>query len=317
MLGVSHKKLSGWYLQLAQQLGVGASLIEALGTTSGVPSRDRMDLADALSRGESLPEVLERAPAWWPNEDRIILSVASKSGRMVESLYLLSRKHQELARQAGHAVAASVYPMFILHFAVFILPLPELIMGSAEAYFRQVLSVIIPLWAGIGLVVIGAKRRASWLGWIAGLVPGLRGYRKARALSDLCFTLEGLIAAGETVPRAWELAGASAGTNTLRRCARRVAGHARKGRPPGEALQREKTLPRDFVALYTVGEKSGRLEENLRGLATNYQEKAHSSLATVAFWYPKALFIVIAAWLAVRIITFYSELYEEMDPHLF
>ncbi len=317
VLGVSHKKLSSWYLQLAQQLAAGTTLTEALANASGVPSRDSLEMIEELSRGVSLPETLERAPGWWPRDDRVILAAAARSGRMVPSLYLLSQKHKDLARHSAHAMGAAVYPLFVLHFAVLILPLPELIMGSAEVYARQVISVLLPLWLLIGLFVVAARKRSACLGFALGFVPGLRGYRRARALADFCFTLEGLISAGESYSGAWEQAGSSAEHRVIRRCAARVAEVAKQGRAPGEALQRERALPGNFISLYTVGEKSGRLEENLRELANHFQEEAQGKLAAASFWYPKLLFIVIAAWLAVKILSFYTGLYEQMDPLLF
>ena len=63
-MSLSHKKLSGWYLQISQSLDAGLPLTEALDLAKGPPAQDVARIVSELKAGKSVDDVLAQAPKW-------------------------------------------------------------------------------------------------------------------------------------------------------------------------------------------------------------------------------------------------------------
>ncbi len=302
-MAVSNKKLSRWYRELSQQLRAGFPLPRALESAGGIPIRDRRRFAERLRAGEPVDSVLAAAPRWMPEVDRFVLSSAAQSGRLSETLLVLSEQHAHAGRQAARALSGAIYPLFLVHFAILVLPLQLLIMESVSAYLRAVMPLLIPLWLVLGVVAWAAMRRHRWLGFLMRWIPLLRGYLKNRAIADLTLTLRAYLVAGETISVAWFGAARACGDRGLRKLGMKIAEEAQRGISPGEQLNGVRRLPEEFIALYQSGELSGQLDENLDHLWEMYSERATAKLLSASFWYPKVLLILVAllvAWMIIR-----------------
>lgn len=304
-MAVSGKVLSRWYRVLAQNLRAGFPLQKAMLSGVGPPVRDRKRMVDRLAAGDSLEEVLHNAPKWLPEPDRHIISAAAKTGRLPEGLKVLSEKHAFAAQQRAQAIGAVIYPLFVIHFGCLLVPLRLLIMESAEAYFRVEAMLLGPLWVIMLLIYWGARQRHRWLQLLLRMIPLLRGYIRNRSVADLCFTLGAYLAAGDNVDTAWEGAGKASGERKLARLSEKVAVAAKQGTQPSQILGESRRLPEEFIALYSTGEETGQLEENVYHLGTIFAERASARLQQAGFWYPKLLMVLVAAGVGYVVITSY------------
>lgn len=314
-MAVLNKNLARWYREVSQHLRAGLPLPRALEKAGGVPVRDRRRMAEQLLAGDPIDVVLERARPWLPEVDRCILSSAAQSGQMVETLRVLAETRSFAASQTAQAIAATIYPLFLIHFAVLIVPLYLLISESVEAYLAFVVPIILPVWVLIVFLIWSVVRRHRWVRAVMRLIPLLRGYTRNRSLADLCFTLRAYISAGETIDIAWFGAARTSADRRLRRLGEMISNQARLGIPPGEQIGVGAILPEDFVSLYQTGEQSGQLDENLHHLWMLYSDRAAGNLRSASFWYPKFLIIAVAigiGYIVVRAYAAHFETYMEL-----
>lgn len=311
-MAVLNKNLARWYREVSQHLTAGIPLPRALETAGGVPARDRRRMAAQLLAGDPLDTVLERARGWLPEVDRNVLAAAAHSGQLVETLRVLSSQRGFASRQAGKAAGAVVYPLFVMHVAILILPIFIVGIEDPPAYLRMILYMIVPLWLIIISLLWSVRRRYRWVGAIMRLMPLLRGYRQSRALADICFTLRAYLAAGETIDVAWFGAARASGDRRLQRLGETIAEKARLGTPPSKEIGQTRHLPEEFISLYQAGELTGQLEENLDHLWGLYDERAANKLTAASFWYPMLLVLAVAISIGYFIITAYAAYLESI-----
>ncbi|MEZ5274804.1 MAG: type II secretion system F family protein [Opitutaceae bacterium] len=313
MSSSSHGTLARWYLSLSRHLDAGLSLVQGIRTIEGPPRRDRERLADNLASGNGLDSVLGAAPSWLSETDRQLISAGHGSGNLPEILRQLAGQHQSKQRAIRAVIGACVYPLFVLHFAVLVLPAGQLMTGSPVDYFRSVFNLLVPLWAVITLLVIGVRARIRILEGLGDWLPGIRGYRRYGAFRDICLVLRAFLSAGCRLDEAWYGACAATGRRRYIAAGVRCAATVQAGSPPSSVLGELGLFPPEFVEVYRTGEETGKLEESLRYLQDEYEHKAAGSLASAAFWYPKLLFLIVALFMAWQVLQFYAGYFQSIE----
>jgi type IV pilus assembly protein PilC len=270
-------------------------------------------MADALAAGTTVDAVLNQAPAWISETDRQVISAGHTAGVLPLSFRNLSDQHRSRQRAQKAMLAASIYPVLVLHFAIVVLPAGQLVSGSVEGYLREVFALLVPLWVFLAVLVCSIKWRIRWIGAVGDLLPGIRGYRRNGALRDVCAVLRAFLTAGCRLDEAWYGACAATGRRSFVQAGIRCAGIVQAGSPPSEILDQLKVFPPEFCRIYRSGEQTGKLEDSLDLLEDEYDRKATASLAAASFWYPKILFLVVAVYLAVKVVGFYAGYFETID----
>ncbi len=314
-MGVSHKNLSRWYLQTAQNLDAGITFSQALKSAGGAPIKDVTAMAQQLQDGLSIDEMLKNAPRWLPEADRYLISAAGTSGRIPDALNKLSERHKLAAENISKTIFATLYPLGVLHLGAIIFPVLDLIEFSEsgsmqfhfEAYFGNVLMFLGPLWLILGAIIFLTRRRSPVIFYIMRALPGLKGYSKAKSLADFSFALESFLFAGAPVAESWFASGMVSGDPTLQKASIEITRQIKSGQPPGNYLSQHNVFPEEFVTLYKTGEQTGRLDANLLLLTKQFQEQAEKSLSVASAWYPKLIFLVIAIYAGIKMMDFYSQ----------
>ncbi len=317
-MAVSHKKLASWYLQVAQNLEAGITLAEAMRMAGGLPSKDISKMASELTAGNSIDGMLQKSPRWLPQSDRYLISAAGSSGRLPETLHKLNEKHLQASENISKAVIATIYPLAVLHLGMFLFPVLDMVEFNADSgtslhldqYLSNLTPIILPFWIVLAGIIVLLKKGNPFIKGIMRCIPGLRGFRKSQSLADFSFALEAFIKAGAPIDEAWYGSGLVSGDPALTRYSLKITQEIKKGKLPGAALETSNVFPRDFIALYQGGEQTGKLDANLGRIARQYQDKANKQLAMVSFWYPKLLFLILAIFIAYKVIGYYSQYFE-------
>src|SRR5262249_37194969 len=137
-----------------------------------------------------------------------------------------------------------MYPLFLFHFAIFIIPIAQLLTaGAVRAYLTQTVGVLLPLYAVVGTVAYAAqgKHGERWRALVETIVSGVPVLGQARrelALARLAAALEALLNAGVNIIEAWELAANASGSPALRRTVHRWRPRLEAGETPAELLKR-------------------------------------------------------------------------------
>lgn len=304
-------KLALVYHNLAQLLGAGVTLAEALRAPSPAPVADCMRLSGLIESGASMPEVIGAAGAWLPQSDRPFILAAAGSGRLPLVLENLAARHEQIGATRRRVLFACIYPVGVFHFAALIFPFLRMInfeqglQGGVSSYVTGVLTILLPVWLGAGLLFYLVRRENPLALRLLDLLPAIGGYRKHQALADFAFALGNLLEAGAPIGQAWRDSGRIARSRRILAAAREIEGLIEGGLSPGPSLGQYRVFPPDFSARYQTGETAGGLEKTLLVLAADYQIRANQRLAAASLLYPGLLFSAVVVMVAYVVIGFF------------
>ena len=305
-----------FYRRLAQLTVAGVPLILALkNIRQHPPARDfRVPLDRTLSEledGATFSQAIQRRAGWLPTFDIALLEAGEQSGRLDKSMGLLADFYAERANNARQMLAELASPALLLHFAVFILPFPQLFLtGEVGAYLLKTLGVLGPLYAVVifGLIAGQSRHGETWrslMERVTRLVPLLGTARRNLALARLAATLEALLGAGVNIFQAWDTAATASGSPALRRAVAGWRPRLEAGETPGDLLSESRAFPDLFASHYRAGEVSGSLDASLKHLHLLYYEEGTRQARALARWVPRGIYLVVVLLVAWRILSFW------------
>jgi len=318
---------SDLYHQLANLINAGIGIIQAAEIVEESPPAPSLRkpvrrLIDELKSGGTLTEGVRHLGTWMPEFDRAIIEAAETSGRIEECFHSLSEHYKERALLAKSVISQLIYPMLILHIAVFIFPVDSLIglllRGEVQAFFLSKAMVLLPMYAILfGLLYMLQEHRGyRWRTHVESILhwtPVLGKARRNLALSHLSGALEALLNAGVTVIESWEVAAKASGSPALRESVERWLPRVRAGITPAQALSQDPTFPKTFSNLYQTGELSGKLDHTLNRLRKIYAEEASRGFHAFSVWLPRLIYWVLLLLIAFQIVKFYSGDFRQID----
>ena len=313
------------YHQLAQLTVAGLPILRSLEQIGRhPPSRSfRAPLRIAIqeiTNGSTFTEALAQTGNWIPSFDIALLKAGERSGRLDACFRVLADYYTDRARMARQMISDLAYPVFLFHFAIFILPFADVFTGkiSLLIYALKTFGVLIPVYV-IGVLLIYAgqgKHGEAWRSFIERVlhsIPILGTGRRELALARLSMALEALINAGVSIVEAWELAATVSGSPELRRAVYAWKPAVLAGQTPSEAIGASGKFPDMFDNQYHSGEISGKLDETLKRMRQYYQEEGTRKIHAVSQWVPRFIYLGIALLIGWRIVGFYSNLFSEQD----
>lgn len=312
------------YHQLDQLIAAGLPILRAIEQLEKhPPSRAfreplRSVRAD-INAGFTFTEAISRSGNWIAPFDLALLQAGEQSGRLDACFRVLADYYTDRARMARQMISDLAYPAFLFHFAIFILPFAQLFTtGNILAYLLKTFGVIAPLYILVALVIYAGQNKhgETWRAVMERLlhpIPWLGTGRRELALARLAMALEALLNAGVSIIDAWELAGAVSGSPFLRRKIHEWKPDVLAGESPAEAVTASGAFPDLFDNQYHSGEISGKLDETLKRLRQYYQEEGTRKIHTVCQWLPRLIYLVVALFIAYRIVSFYSNYFQQVN----
>jgi len=312
-----------FYHQLAQLSGAGLGLIGALEHLQRHPPGKQyrlpiQQLLEQLNHGHTLSESLQHAGPWLPEFDLALLQAGEQSGRLEACLRLLSDYYRDHARLTRQMLGDLLYPAFLFHAAVFILPFSQLFLtGNWLAYLERTFGILVPVYALIALLIYCTQSRHGerWRAWVERIVhpiPVLGTARRNLALARLAAALEALLSAGISIVEAWDLAAQGSGSPQLRRVVTAWRPRIDAGQTPAEVLNASGSFPELFASQYTTGEVSGKLEETLKRLRSYYEDEGSRKLHLVAQWVPRGVYLLVVLAIAYVVVQFWSGYFRQI-----
>jgi type IV pilus assembly protein PilC len=315
------------YHQLASLTAAGVPLRESLERLlKSPPSKSfRTALVEVnlrISQGHTFSEALERSGNWLPSFDLALVHAGEESGRLDFVFRLLAHYYQERARLTRSVISELLYPAAILHLAILILPvqmLTRLVWEGDVIGFAAQKGVILGIIYGTVFLIIYVAQSRHGEGWRAMLekavhpIPILGSANRFLALARLSAALEGLIMAGVSIIKAWELAANASGSPQLRRTVRSWKPSLEAGQTPAEMVQESRAFPELFASLYATGEISGQLDVTLKRLYEHYQQEGSRKLHAVAQWTPRLVYFGIVFTVAYAVIRFWLDYFSQIS----
>jgi len=316
-----------FYHQLAQLTAAGLGIIQALEQLERHPPSHSYRAAirrllAGISQGYTMTESLTQLGRWLPEFDLALIRAGEQSGRLDQCFRLLADYYSGRAALARQLLMDLAYPLFLLHFAVFILPFATFfVSGDLTRYLLQTFGILLPLYVIVFLVILATQSRhgETWRSLVESAlhsVPILGKARRELAFSRFAAALEALISAGVTIIEAWQLAAAASGSPALKQVVTNWLPHFREGTTPGDLLAATHFFPNLFSGQYQTAEISGQLDDTLKRLARYYLEEGTRKLRAVAQWTPRLAFLLVALVIAYKVIGFYMGYFKTLSEVL-
>jgi type IV pilus assembly protein PilC len=289
---------------------------------SGVPLNYAFEILSRTSRSrigaclrvirESLRSSGEAGRAFreagFSESDAAVIEAGEATGRLDVVFVELEDYYRQLADARRSIVAKSVYPVLVLHLGVVLLAIPPAIMeGGWPVFLAHALPVLaasyVAVFAGsifwrLGRTLLsrdaGSALFLMRLPLFGALLRDWTAWRFASVLSLY-------VGAGGSLLKGLDIAGLSCGNAYLQSATASATELVRAGEGLSEAFSRQSHVPELLDRAITVGDTSGRLDEETRRVAKILREKTLGTLAALAQWTPRILYIVIVLLLGWRI----------------
>jgi type II secretory pathway component PulF len=312
------------YHQLAQLTAAGLPILRVLEQLERHPParafREPLHRGvQEIAAGATFTEAIARTGKWIAPFDLALLEAGERSGRLDACFRVLAEYYADRARVARQTIADLAYPVFLFHFAIFILPFAQFFTtGNWMAYLLKTFGVLLPLYLISAALLLATQGRhgETWRAFMENLfqaVPILGKGRRELALARLAMALESLISAGVNIVEAWELAGRVSGSPYLHRTIQRWKPDLLAGQTPAEVVNESGAFPDMFTNQYHSGEVSGKLDETLKRLHQYYQEEGTRRIRAFSQWVPRLLYLLVALFIAYKIISFYTSYWQTVN----
>lgn len=314
-MGLSFLQKRDFYHQLGQLVRSGVPFPKAIDTlaerTRGAMRAFLDGLRLAADQGETVGGAFGRQSGASAME-RSILAACAHSGRLDEGCRMLSDYFATLEKARASITQKLAYPLFMLHFGVFVLGIPTFITSGAKAYLWHTVGFLGALWIG-GLVAFLGLRElqlaATWNPAIDRLVlaiPFFGKLRRAFVLARFCATYDMQLEAGINVIDSLTAASGASHSAAVAEAVRAAMPEVRTGAQVGPLLGRSHVFPDDLIRAWRVGEETGGLDKELRRKTVEFEEESLRRMEVFSNWLPKLIYIAIMGYLGYEIISLYA-----------
>ena len=278
-------------------------------------------LSDQLGEGNTLAGALASHKGDFPQLVIATIDAGERGGRLEESFSRLAKHYEELIQFRRRLLTMMAWPLFELGFSILVLGLLIIILDwitrsngadpidwlglglSGTGYLILYIFCVLLGFGTIGFCVVGMFK--GWFGTlpmaIARRLPVLGSVIVNMAMSRFAWTLGVAIDAGLSAMNSAQLALRSTQNFFYTRHENQVALAIRDGQEINEALRTTNEFPDDVVMYVQNGENSGEIPEMMDHLSRMCQERAESSLRTLAMIGFVLTFLFVAALIIAAI----------------
>jgi len=230
------------------------------------------------------------------------------SGRLDAVCRSLAEYYGQLSKAKRAMLNQLAYPVFLLHFAIFILAAPVAVTEGVEAYLRSVLIALGVLYGAsliLGAIVVFVLRTlksSAWMERVVRIIPLFGGVRKALVCNRFAMVVSMQVSAGAGILSAFQRGGEASGSALFRIGCERVVAMVRAGESLPVALAEAACFPEEIVEAVQNADASGRLDTEMQRVAAVFQNRFTSGLDALAAWVPRLIYLAVMAFVAVKII---------------
>lgn len=300
LLGLSAQKKAVFFRQLSTMVASGLPVSRAVHTASQAGLEEiGKEIASAIDHGSTLAEALAKFPYHFDPYEVAMAKAGETAGQLDRQLMELA-KSSEAAWALGKSITGKlVYPVIVLHGAIFLPPLFLLVKDGPAAYISTVLMVLVPLYVIFGSALLsyrlfrthGGPRRL--LDHTLARLPIIGPPMKLAARIRFFEALGNLVEAGFLPDQAIPLASEACGNYWLRDSvmeAWKVVGH---DNPISEVLRRSKSFSFIELGLIVSGEEAGRFAQTLKKAAETLRPDFEAQVHRLTTILPVVLLFIV------------------------
>jgi type II secretory pathway component PulF len=246
-----------------------------------------------------------------------VLAAVEKSGRLDHGFQQLALYYEGLAKAREMVIQKSAYPVFMLHFGVFGLALPELVTAGTAAYLHATLPLLGTLYGAaiFAAFVLPQFREAGSaspaVDRFLRMIPWVGKVRRNFSVARFCMIYQIELDAGVNVIDALLAAGKASRSGMIRTAVEAAVPEVRGGSQVGPLLAVSGAFPESMMRALIVGEESGALDLELKQLAAEFQSKALVDLENAAKKIGKTIYISVLIYLGWRIVSTYKNMLDQ------
>ncbi len=289
--------------------------VEQLTRLSGGQARGSFArIKAALDRGSSVGDSLLAGSPLISALEACVFTASDRAGRLDTGLEQASQYHTAVAEARARVRSRLAYPVFVIHFALLVLPLPIVFSenGGLAPFLKAAAIGIGTLWLSILIIAalirmfLTAAEKSAATDRLLQAIPVFGKIRRDFALGRFCSAYHMQLEAGVNVLANLETSGAATGSALLRAAVTSAMPEVRAGGQVGPALEKTHAFPTPFVRAFAVGEQTGELDRELVSIGGKYRDSALRGLEAVAEWVPRLIYIGIMLYVGWRIVTAYA-----------
>lgn len=304
-----------FYRELAQLVSSGVTIIEAMDILSkqgGYSQLNRVigQIKQELAAGSSLGEAFSRFPDVFPALHASIIRYSETSGRLAQGITSLADYLEKEYAMQQSLIVGLAYPVILLHVAMFLLPIVNAVSCGAGGYIFGFLSIFIPVYGLAYLIYLVLRMRkneafkTSCDGFILA-IPRIGDIVRQFALAKFIRALQVLSASGVSIISGWKMAGESCGNNAVRDALLTGLPLLQEGQSLSQAFIQARVFPPSMIGLITAAERSGSIVQTLNTIASYSEKENETAIAVLTRIIPVFVYLLIAGFIGLRIISFY------------
>jgi type II secretory pathway component PulF len=313
-------KLATAYHNLSITLEAGVSILRSFDIIAdglrGNLKKVFLGVRESVSKGQGVSESMRQYRRTFALVDLLLVEAAETSGKYPECFKLLSSWYEFRIKILRIMKTGLILPLFILHLALFIAPMPSLVLGqiTTKQYLMRVFGIIFTIYiAVIALILIyHTLRKARILRYILDIIilmiPILGRAVWELSISRFSYAFNMLYKAGVPITESLPLATGLSGNLVVAKIFEGGTESAKAGNSVCEGFSSR--MPSEYRNLWQVGEETGELARTVDKIAEISSDRAELYFTEFAKWFPRFVYLLVCIWMIKQIFAGYSNLYQ-------
>jgi type II secretory pathway component PulF len=310
------REKQSFYHSLGQLLRSGVTFPAALQSLSrssrGGLRQLLKQLNQAITGGLTVAEAFAAQRPMVSEMEAGVVAAVERAGRLDYGLAQLAEYFGALDAARAGVIKKAAYPVFVLHFGIFALGIQTLVTSGLPAYLREIGSVFAVLYSAALVIVLAATllkdlaATSPTVDSLLRLIPVIGRIRTNFAVSRFCATYEMQLGAGVNVMDGLKSAARAARSGLISSSVKRVIPEVLAGGQVGPLLGVSQAFPEETIRGISVGEETGKLDEELNRLAAEHQRAGIAALDTLAEWLPRMIYLATCIYIGYRVVMWYG-----------
>ena len=326
--------------QLSLVLQSGLALVQALRTILHQTHKPAIKLIlekviDDLEKGHNFSQSIVKHPEMFDRFFVAVVKSGEASGKLDKVMEDIAKQLEEEVKFSGEIRSAMIYPIFIV-FTLFIVGIIMSIYVMPNLSTLFVESNISLPWTTTILFAITGFIGKSWLwllliiAFIGSLIyfynrtdsgrltvdyfklriPGISGLLEEIYMVRFSRGLEMLVKSGIPIIEAMEIMGEVMANEIYKKSLKRVNEELAKGIPMSVPLSQDPLFPIMVPQMLAIGEKTGQMENSLRGLGDFFQNTAGAKIKTLSSMFEPVLIVILGLGVAFVVFSIIMPIYQ-------
>jgi len=314
-LGLRSATLEQFYFQLSTMLSAGVTIREALFTLAGQyrgrAKRYVSEAAEEVQASGVLSDALRRRPWVYGPFAITMVETSEQTGRLDDNLRVVADTMEKFRRVKTRLITGLIYPVLLLHAAVFIPKLVVLVKSGWWEFFVRTIPTLMIIYGAVAVLwfLYQIVRETRVFGeFLCGMFLFGKVSKKI-AYSRISRALAALYEAGVPVAHAVRVSIGTAANAAIRQDLYEATADLHSGVSLSEAMSRARHASPLVRNMMATGEHSGSLSTSLVKVAEFYEYEAVTAVDRVMRVLPVLIYLAIAGYIGSRIVAFYVNRY--------